>query len=57
MMKDSKPEFLIVTTVDNTHDEFIINGMELGADIIVEKPMTTDKKNTVHLLMLKKQVK
>lgn len=56
-MKDSKPEFLIVTTVDNTHDEFIINGMELGADIIVEKPMTTDKKNTVHLLMLKKQVK
>lgn len=44
MMKDTKPELLIVTTVDNTHDHFIIRGMELGADIIVEKPMTTDEK-------------
>lgn len=44
MMKDAKPELLIVTTVDNTHDQFIIRGMELGSDIIVEKPMTTDEK-------------
>jgi predicted dehydrogenase len=44
MMKETKPELLIVTTVDNTHDQFIIRGMELGADIIVEKPMTTDEK-------------
>ena len=34
MMKETKPELLIVTTVDNTHDQFIIRGMELGADII-----------------------
>lgn len=44
MMKDTKPELLIVTTVDSTHDQFIVRGMELGADIIVEKPMTTDEK-------------
>jgi predicted dehydrogenase len=25
------------------HDKFIIRGMELGADIITEKPMTTDE--------------
>lgn len=43
MMKETKPEILIVTTVDATHDQFIIRGMELGADIITEKPLTTDE--------------
>lgn len=43
MMKETKPEKLIVTTVDGTHHEFIIKGMEYGADIITEKPMTTDE--------------
>lgn len=43
MMKEIKPDVLIVTTVDGTHDQFIIKGMEMGADIITEKPMTTDE--------------
>lgn len=43
MMKEAKPETLIVTTVDATHHDFIIRGMELGANIITEKPMTTDE--------------
>ncbi|HEY4786827.1 MAG TPA: Gfo/Idh/MocA family oxidoreductase [Bacteroidales bacterium] len=43
MMKQVKPDTLIVTTIDGTHDRFIIRGMELGADIISEKPMTTDE--------------
>lgn len=43
MMKETKPELLIVTTVDSTHDQFIIRGMESGADVIVEKPMTIDE--------------
>nr|WP_293843260.1 Gfo/Idh/MocA family oxidoreductase [uncultured Arsenicibacter sp.] len=43
MMQETKPDLLIVTTVDATHDEFIIKGMEMGADIITEKPMTTDE--------------
>lgn len=43
MMTTVKPDVLIVTTVDSTHDYFIIRGMELGADIITEKPMTTDE--------------
>lgn len=44
MMDQVKPEVLIVTTVDSTHHEFIIKGMEMGADIITEKPMTTDEE-------------
>ena len=43
MMKTTKPDILIVTTVDATHDQFIIRGMEWGADILTEKPMTTDE--------------
>ena len=44
MMLETKPEVLIVTTDDNTHDYFISRGMELGADIISEKPMATDER-------------
>ena len=36
MMKEQKPDILIVTTVDNTHSEFIVKGMEYGADIVTE---------------------
>ncbi|WP_207421058.1 Gfo/Idh/MocA family protein [Desertivirga brevis] len=43
MLKEQKPEILIVTTVDNTHDEMIIKGLEAGCDIVTEKPMTTDE--------------
>ncbi|WP_294066290.1 Gfo/Idh/MocA family oxidoreductase [Proteiniphilum sp. UBA1028] len=44
MMREVKPEVLIVTTDDNTHDYFIEKGMEMGADIICEKPMAIDEK-------------
>ena len=43
MMRAQKPDVLIVTTVDATHHEFIIKGLEMGADVISEKPMTTDE--------------
>ncbi len=43
MMNTVKPEIVIVTTVDATHDQFIIKAMEMGADVITEKPMTTDE--------------
>lgn len=43
MMAETRPDTLIVTTVDATHNQFIVKGMEMGADIITEKPMTTDE--------------
>lgn len=43
MMAETRPDTLIVTTVDATHHQFIIRGMEQGADIITEKPLTTDE--------------
>lgn len=50
MMLETKPEMVIVTTVDATHDEFIIKGMEMGADVITEKPMTTDEMKCQRIL-------
>jgi predicted dehydrogenase len=43
MMKTVKPEVVIVTTMDSNHDEFIVKALEMGADVITEKPMTTDE--------------
>lgn len=44
MMRETKPDALIVTTDDDTHDYFIEKGMEMGANIICEKPMAIDEK-------------
>ncbi len=44
MMKETKPEKLLVMTVDGVHHEYIIKGMEYGADVISEKPMTIDEQ-------------
>ena len=43
MMNTVKPDLLIVTTMDSTHHEFIIKGLEFGVNVITEKPMTTDE--------------
>lgn len=44
MLKETKPDTLIVTTTDATHHEYIIKGLEGGLRVISEKPMTTDEK-------------
>jgi predicted dehydrogenase len=43
MMDQTKPDLLIVTTVDATHHIFIIKGLERGINVLTEKPMTTDE--------------
>lgn len=44
MVRETTPDVMIVTTKDAAHDEYIIRAMELGCDVITEKPMTTDEK-------------
>jgi predicted dehydrogenase len=55
MMREVKPDTLIVTTVDATHHEFIIKGMEMGANIITEKPLTTDEQKCEAILAAEKR--
>jgi predicted dehydrogenase len=41
MIAETRPDTVIVTTIDRTHHQYIIRAMELGCDVITEKPMTT----------------
>ncbi|MFD0675397.1 MULTISPECIES: Gfo/Idh/MocA family oxidoreductase [unclassified Paenibacillus] len=50
MIEESKPDFVIVTTVDRTHHTYIIRAMELGCDVITEKPMTVDEVKCQEIL-------
>jgi predicted dehydrogenase len=43
MIHETKPNFVIVTTIDRTHNIYIVRAMELGVDVISEKPMTIDE--------------
>jgi predicted dehydrogenase len=42
MIQETRPDVVIVTTVDAFHDKYVIRAMELGCDAITEKPMTID---------------
>lgn len=42
MIREQKPDCVIVTTMDATHDDYLCRAMELGCDVMTEKPMTID---------------
>lgn len=42
MIEVEKPDCVIVTSIDRTHHKYIIRALELGCDVITEKPMTVD---------------
>lgn len=50
MLKEVKPDLVIVTTVDANHHEFIIKGLESGFDVLTEKPLTTDETKAQAIL-------
>jgi predicted dehydrogenase len=43
MLREAKPDVVVVTTVDATHHQFIIKALDAGCDVITEKPLTTDE--------------
>ena len=44
MVEESRPDVVIVTTVDAFHHKYVVRAMELGCDAITEKPMTIDSE-------------
>lgn len=50
MIKNEKPDAVIVTTVDRTHHTYIIRALELGCDVVTEKPMTVDEEKCQEIL-------
>ena len=55
MITETKPDYVIVTSVDRTHDYYIIKAMEMGCDVITEKPMTIDEEKTQAILDAQKK--
>ena len=50
MIRTCKPDAVIVTTKDCEHSTYAIRAMELGCDVICEKPLTTDEKKLAAIL-------
>ncbi|WP_026701867.1 Gfo/Idh/MocA family oxidoreductase [Salibacterium aidingense] len=50
MIEEEKPDIVIVTSVDRTHHAYIIQALELGCDVITEKPMTIDEEKCQEIL-------
>jgi len=44
MVRECKPDVVVVISKDSTHDKYIVLGMQLGCDVVTEKPMTTDER-------------
>lgn len=50
MLTETKPDTVIVTTLDRTHHNYIVRALEAGCDVITEKPMTTDAEKCQEIL-------
>jgi len=55
MISETKPDVVIVTSVDRTHHDYIIRAMEMGCDVITEKPMTIDEKKAKAIIEAQKR--
>lgn len=50
MIRETRPDIIIVTTMDRTHDDYIVRALHAGCDVITEKPMTIDEKRALRIL-------
>lgn len=55
MLRETRPDTVIVTTLDRDHDDIICRAMELGCDVITEKPMTIDAGRCRRILETQKR--
>ena len=55
MIADTKPDAVIVTTTDCFHAKYICSAMEMGCDVITEKPMATDEKMCQNIMDTEKR--
>lgn len=55
MLDKESVEVLVVTTVDATHDRYIIPALKRGIRVLTEKPMTTDIEKSKAILRAVKE--
>lgn len=55
MLKETKPDALIVCTIDATHDYYVNLGLRHGVDVICEKPLTINAEKCNSILQTVKE--
>src|SRR5437016_9073719 len=55
MINETRPDTVMVTTVDGTHYRYIICGLELGCNVMTEKPLCTDEQQCQAILDAQKK--
>lgn len=55
MIEEVKPDTVIVTSKDSTHDDYIIRALHAGCDVISEKPLTTTFEKAMAIKQAKKE--
>ncbi len=55
MLKDHKPDVVLVTTKDCFHEKYIVKALEFGCDVISEKPMTTTAEMCARIIETEKK--
>jgi predicted dehydrogenase len=57
MLTDSRPDVVVISTKDSEHEGYIIKSLELGCNVITEKPMTTSIESARRIIEAKKKSK
>jgi predicted dehydrogenase len=50
MIREQKPDMIIVTPPDAFHDDYLVRSLEAGCDVLTEKPMTTTAPKVQRIL-------
>ncbi|MGE9289542.1 MAG: Gfo/Idh/MocA family protein, partial [Puniceicoccales bacterium] len=50
MLEEVRPDKVVVCTIDREHDQYIQASLEMGCDVITEKPMTIDESRCQTIL-------
>jgi len=55
MLHETKPDQVVVCTVDREHDRYIVESLRAGCDVVTEKPMTIDAARCNRILQAVEQ--
>lgn len=55
MLAEAEPDCVIVTSVDCSHDEYIVRALDFGCDVISEKPLTTTPEKFMRIFNAEKR--
>lgn len=55
MLRDAKPDCVIVTSTDYSHSEYVVRALDAGYEVFCEKPMCIDAKQCREILEAEKR--